>query len=274
MSTVESDYVKILNPLPIELAPSVFWLGECVEIPYRGELLHSGNAVYVIAGEKHSALVEAANSFHVPVVMKQIEALIEERSLPPIKYICVTHSELPHAGGVGHALTQFPDAVVCGEVSDLHLIFPQFADRLHWSEPGETFDLGGTELRVIESVIRDMPYTRWFFDTRSRVLFAGDGFAFSHDHDAKHCGHLAEDVPNLDIPTQMKMFAVAAFNYMEYIDIEPYLQRLDELIFEELDVSLIAPTHGLPMGDPAATLPKIREGFRRASNSISEGLYS
>jgi flavorubredoxin len=119
-----------------------------------------------------------------------------------------------------------------------------------------------------------MPYTRWAFDTRSGTLFAGDGFAFSHHHDEAHCGRCTEDVADIDIPQMMQFFAVSAFNYMEYIDVEPTLKRLDEIIFEELPVKLIAPTHGLPIRDPAATLPLIREGFRRASNSISEGMLS
>jgi flavorubredoxin len=266
--------MKIVNPLPVELAPNVFWLGECVEVPYRGQHLHLGNSVFLIGGERHSALVEAANTFHVPVVMEQVETLLRERGLPDIKHIFVTHSELPHAGGVGHFLTRFPEAEVWGDVSDLHLIFPQFADKLHTVDPGESLDLGGTELVVVESVIRDMPYTRWAFDTRSRVLFAGDGFAFSHEHDATHCGRVAEDVPRIDIPQMMKFFAVSAFNYMEYIDIEPYLRRLESLLLEELQVALIAPTHGLPIADPRGTLPEIFEGFRRASNSVSEGLLS
>jgi flavorubredoxin len=264
--------LKIVNPLPVELAEGVFWLGECIEIPYRGELLHSGNAVFLIAGEEHCALVEAANSFHVPVVMEQITNLLEERDLPPIRYVFITHSELPHAGGVGHLLTRFPDATLIGEVSDLHLIFPQFEDRMRTCEPGESFDLGGTELRVVEAVIRDMPYTRWYFDTRGRVLFAGDGFAFSHEHDAAHCGHLTEQVEGLDIPAMFELFAVSAFNYLEYIDIEPYLERLDTLIFDELQAAVIAPTHGLPIGDPRGTLPQIREGFRRSSNNVTQGL--
>ena len=43
---------------------------------------------------------------------------------------------------------------------------------------------------------------------------------------------------------------------------EPYIRRLDELVLRELDVALIAPTHGLPISDPRGTLPRIREGLR------------
>ncbi len=270
MTSATTD-TKILNPLPIELVPGVFWLGECVEVSYKGTLLHGGTSAYLVAGDDHCALIEAGFT-KVSVLMDQIETLIEIHNLPPVRYVFVTHSEFPHSGGVGHVLHRFPEAVAFGGVSDMQFIFPQLADRFRFSEPGDSVDLGGTELLVVEGVFRDMPYTRWAFDTRRRVLFPGDGFAFTHEHDATHCGHLTEEIPSLDIPAMMALFAVAAFHWVEYVDIEPYLKRLDELVFDELGATLIAPTHGLPIGDPTATLPAVREGLRRVSRSVSEGL--
>lgn len=265
------SYTKILNPLPIEIAPGIFWLGECVEVLHKGELLHGGNSAYLVAGEKHCALVEAGFT-RVPVLMSQITTLVEERRLPEIKYVFVTHSEFPHSGGVGQVLARYPDATAHGGVSDLHLIFPAMVDRFLPSEPGDSFDLGGTDLRVVEAVFRDMPYTRWIFDTRRKVLFAGDGFAFTHEHNAAHCGHFTEDIPALDIPGMMALFAVAAFHWVEYVDIEPYLRRLDVLVFDELGAELIAPTHGLPIANPRKTLDDVYEGLRRVSSSVSEGV--
>jgi flavorubredoxin len=264
-------HVRIVNPLPVEIAPGVFWLGECTEVSYKDHLLHGGTSSYLVAGDKHSALVEAG--FVRPsTLMGQITSLIEQHGLPDIRYVLLTHSEFPHCGGVGHVLDRFPGSIACGGVSDLHLIFPELAHRIQMSEPGDSFDLGGTELQVVEGVFRDMPYTRWFFDTSRRVLFAGDGFAFTHEHDATHCGHFAEDIPTLDIPGMMALFAVAAFHWVEYVNIEPYLERLDELVFEELDAALIAPTHGQPIRDPQATIAQVREGLRRVSLNVSEGI--
>jgi flavorubredoxin len=269
-----TEHAKIVNPLPVELAPGVHWLGQCQEIPYKGDLLHAGNSAFLVAGDKHSALIDAGHTFNTPLIMEHIAEVMAERALPEIKYVFVTHSETAHSGGTGHALARFPGSIAVGEVSDLHLIFPQFEGRFQWADPGESFDLGGTEILVVESVIRDMTYTRWFFDTRSRVLFTGDGFAFSHDHNAAHCGHTTEQVDGLDIPNQMKIFAVSAFNYMQYINIEPYIERLDQLIFDELNVSLIAPTHGLPIADPRGTLPQVREGYRLASATPVQSLFT
>jgi flavorubredoxin len=263
--------IEIINPRPVELAPDVFWLGECVAVHYKGQILHSGISIYLVAGDEHSAIIDAGIT-HIPVVMDQITKVLEERDLPPVRYLFVTHPEVPHSGGIGHLLERFPEAHAYGGVSDLHLVFPQFADRIHTCDPGDTLDLGGTELRVVESVFRDLPYTRWAFDTRRRVLFAGDGCSFSHEHHPRHCGHMTEDVPDLDIPGMMALFAIAAFNWVEYVDIEPYLKRLDDLVFEELDVELICQTHGLPIGDPRRTLPQVNEGLRRVSRSVTQGL--
>ena len=39
------------NPLPRELAPGVFWLGQCMEQPWQGETLHNYNSVYLVRGD-------------------------------------------------------------------------------------------------------------------------------------------------------------------------------------------------------------------------------
>ena len=49
---------------------------------------------------------------------------------------------------------------------------------------------GGFE---IEPVVRDLRTSNWGFDTKTRCLFPGDGFAYSHYHWDGHCGMVAED---------------------------------------------------------------------------------
>ena len=58
------------------------------------------------------------------------------------------------------------------------------------------------------------------------------------------------------------VFAEVTLPWPRLTDMEPYIRRLDELVLRELDVALIAPTHGLPISDPRGTLPRIREGLR------------
>jgi hypothetical protein len=67
---------------------------------------------------------------------------------------------------------------------------------------------------------------------------------------------------SLDVPTQMSRFGAIAFHWTQFVDLEPYISRLDRLLFDELGVEMIAPTHGLPIRDPRVTMSAIRLGLR------------
>jgi flavorubredoxin len=258
------------NPghLPRELAPDLFWIGDCLEQPYRGEIFHGYNSSYLIVGEHSCALIEAGFPPDLEVLDQQLESLLS-RGLPELRYVFMTHQETPHSSGLGRLLERYPTAVACGDVSDFHLVFPQFADRLRSLEIGESIDLGGTELVVVDPVIRDLNTTLWAFDTSRRVLFPGDGFAYSHYHRDGHCGCLAEEADSLDIPDMTALFAELALHWTTFHDMTPFVRRLEQLVLEELEVEMIAPTHGLPIADVKGTLPKIIEGLFLGSGAVS-----
>jgi flavorubredoxin len=150
-------------------------------------------------------------------------------------------------------------------------VFPELIDRFRPMAVGDSLDLGGTEFVIVEAVFRDYIYTRWGFDTRRRILFTGDGFAYSHYHAAGQCGQVAEEVPELDLPDMTSLFSELAFTWTRYVDIEPYIERLDELLFDELKVETVAPTHGLPITDPKRTMAAVRHGLRLGSESRTTG---
>ncbi|MGE4425520.1 MAG: MBL fold metallo-hydrolase [Solirubrobacteraceae bacterium] len=252
------------NPLPREIASGVHWLGQCTGIELEGETLHSYNSSYLVVGEHSCALVEMGLSSDLPVIEAQLDDLLA--GAPPLRYLFISHHESPHAGGIGRWLARFPESTACGNVMDLHLVLPEFADRLQPLEPGDELDLGGTQLRVVEAVFRDMPYTRWVFDTRQRVLFTSDGFAYTHLHSERHCGLLGEEtLGTIDLEQMTAIFAYAAFHWTQLVDVEPFIARLEEML-KELDVAVVAPTHGLPFSDIGAIMPEIRKGFRLGSS--------
>jgi hypothetical protein len=47
---------------------------------------------------------------------------------------------------------------------------------------------------------------------------------------------------------------------------------MKEMVLDELQVDLIAPTHGLVIGNPRATLPAIVDGMRTASAQPTTGM--
>lgn len=247
--------------LPRELTPGIQWMGECLEIPYRGTYLHSGDSAFLVSGDDASILVEAGLPVDLEVIERQLDEVLADA--PPLKYIWATHQETPHAGGIGYFLDRFPDTVFLGNAKDYHLFFPELEHRLQPLAVGESVDLGGTEFRVVKPVIHDLITTQWGFDTRRRALFTGDGFAYAHYHLAGQCTLFAEEVEELDIPDMTSLFSEQSLRWSKYHDMEPIARRLEALM-EELDVQLVGPTHGLPITDVAATLPHIVDGLVNA----------
>ncbi|WP_439552164.1 MBL fold metallo-hydrolase [Falsiroseomonas sp.] len=246
------------NPLPREITPGVFWLGDCLEQRAKGKIYHTYNAAFLICGTEASMLVETGHPKDFPLIDRQMQEILSTRA--PLKYLFVTHQETPHAGGLGRVLSRYPEALLCGDVSDYHLAFPQYEHRLLPMKEGDRIPLGGRDFVAVEPVIRDLRTTWWGFDSGSRVLFPGDGFAYSHYHEDGHCGLCAEEASSLDLPDVSAVFADRALFWTKFTDMNHYVDRL-RLLLERLDVKVIAPSHGLPILDPEATVPKLIEGL-------------
>ena len=248
------------NPLPRELRPGIVWLGDCWEVPFRGTTLHSYNSVYLVEGERCALLVEAGHPQDLDVIQAQLEARLAATGLA-LSYVFATHQETPHSAGIGRVLSSYPSAQLVGDVRDYHFVFPEYEDRFRPMRVGESLDLGGTKFSIVEAVIKDLPSTQWGFDASSRTLFPGDGFAFAHYHDAGMCGRFAEEVVALPIAEMTARFAENALYWTTFTPMDPFVARLEALI-ARCGIEMIAPTHGLPIGDIEATLPAIAEGLR------------
>lgn len=255
------------QPLPRALAPNVFWLGDCQQMQFRGAILHSYNSAYVVKGTESSVLVEAGWPVDFDVLCRQLDEVLADG--PPLRWIWVTHQETPHAGCIARLLERYPDVVARGDVRDYHLFFPELADRFQPIAEGERLELGGTALAVVEPVIIDLPSTQWAFDTRSRALFPGDGFAYAHHHAVGQCGRVVGEVDEaaLDLVSMSAVFAFYALHWMKFTDMRPYGDRLAAFA-AELEVATICPTHGLPITDVDATLPVICRSLLQVNTAL------
>ena len=204
-------------------------------------------------------LIETGHQGDFPVVSRQVREILAERGAA-LKYLFLSHQETPHAGGLGRLLEAYPEMIVHCDVSDYHLSYPEHADRMRQMEIGDEIDLGDRRFIAVEPVIRDLRTSLWGFDTGARALFPGDGFAYSHYHWDGHCGLIAEEATSLDLADVLGVFAERALFWTRFADMNIYSDRLEALL-EELDVAVVAPSHGLPILDLAVTMPKVREGL-------------
>jgi flavorubredoxin len=260
--------------LPRPIAEGVTWLGECLVLPYRGVMLHSYHSLYLIAGKSGSLIVDTGHPKDWATVEEQLDELLTGGA-PPVRYLFPTHAEVPHSANLGRLLAKFPDAEVCGDVRDYHLLFPGCESRLRPMAVGDSIDLGETTFVFVEAVVRDLVTSVWGYDTRSRTLFPGDGFGYMHHHEAGQCGKLAEEAPELPVADLTALFTEIGLYWTHFTDIEPVVRDLDELLSSaERPVEFIAPAHSSPISAPAVTGPKVKSGLRRAGGSRLAGRES
>jgi TPP-dependent indolepyruvate ferredoxin oxidoreductase alpha subunit len=81
---------------------------------------------------------------------------------------------------------------------------------------------------------------------------------------------VAEEAISLDLPDMSSTFADLALFWTKFADMSAYCDRLDHLI-ERLGVKTIAPTHGPPITDVKATVPKVQEGLKAAAMMPESG---
>ena len=255
------------NGLPREILENVFWLGDCLVQRHKGKTYHSYNSSYLVIGSEAALLVETGHPKDFNKLHEQMKRILDDKKIP-LKYMFTTHQETPHAGGIARFLNFYPDVTVYGDVSDYHMAFPMFKNNFSSMEVGDKIDLGGVELVATEPVVRDIRTSLWGMLHPHKILFPGDGFAYSHYHYDGHCGKLAEEAESLDLFEVTSVFAELALFWTNFVDMSVYSDRLIQLI-EELEIKYIAPTHGLPIMDIKTTMPKVIKGLHLPYNKMA-----
>ena len=249
-----------------ELAPGVFWLGRCMEVPVlvRGVNTHFYSSIYVVEGSRSSLVVDSGAPGDWPILDLLLDNLVAD-GLAPVAHIFPTHGEVPHAGNLGRLMDKFREATLCGDIRDYHFVFPDYVERFRELEPGDELDLGERKVVILDALFRDLPATQWALDQGSGVLFAGDGFSYLHHHAADECGKTAEEIIDLPFAEFTAAFAETAFFWTNFTDIEPTIARLTALLNGPRKITAIAAGHGSPISDPPRTVPKLFAGLREVN---------
>ena len=159
--------------------------------------------VYLIKSGSEAALVETAHNGSVPHVLAALDELGVARG--SVKYVCVTHVHLDHAGGAGSYMREFPNArlvvhprgarhmidpakLVAGvrevygpeETARLYgEIIPVPAERVIAAQDGETLEIGDMRLECLDAP-GHAKHHMVFFERTTKSLFAGDAFGISY----------------------------------------------------------------------------------------------
>ena len=235
-------------------------IGACVE----GDHGHEAVRVYVLLNNGRPILIDCGSHLHRYSLMQELEEVLDG-STP--EYVFLTHTELPHSGNLPQIASKWPDIKVM--VSHIMTRYIEIApvlplDQITTVFPDTTLELAGRKLLFLSALLKDQPSTHWIYDLKTRTLFTGDGFGYYHP--AEKCDQFADEIEGGIREEQFRAYHINVFRHMRWVIPEKFNADLDK-VFQKLDVSILAPTHGDAI---RAEIPEHLARVKQAVTTVSD----
>ncbi len=199
---------------------------------------------YLVRGRDKTALLDAVD----PAKIGVLEAYL--RDVPRIDFLISHHTEQDHSGGIPWVLERYPGI----EVLSSETAKPMLADhlgldpaRIRAVADGERIDLGGKTLRVIYTPWVHWPETMSTYLEEDKILFSCDWFG----------SHIAQT--ELFVDGADRILAEAKRYYAEIMMPFRVIVRKNLDKIKDLEISLIAPSHGPIYRDPGSIIAAYRD---------------
>ena len=201
---------------------------------------------YVVQGKEKTALVDTVN----PGFEEELEAKIRQVTDPEtLDYLIMNHAEPDHAGAIPHVMKLSKKASLVttkkgAKMAQLYYGVPE--ERIIVVGDGDTIDLGGKTLRFVDAPWQHWPETMFTYLVENKVLFPCDFLGF---HTAY--GFYDDEVEEF-VPFAQRYFGEIMMPFRKMGQ-----KALEKIA--ELDVELIAPSHGPIHRNPERILELYRK---------------
>jgi flavorubredoxin len=241
--------------MSVQLTDDVTWLAE--SYPHGEKHVHV--SVYLIEHEGGNVLVDSGSFYHREQISERLAETIGDE---PVDALILSHADLPHSGNVPEFRERWPDLQLVSSSGSPEVVGLGDADVT--CEIGGTMDICGRTFTFVDPPLADIQHSTWIFDHGSGALFTADGFGNYHppEHAGKPFGAVDGGIPTEDI----ERYHRDALRWLCYVDPTKLEPALDAL-FDDLDVSVVAPTHGNPI--ESGDLPEYRTRLRTAIERVS-----
>jgi len=201
---------------------------------------------FVIRGSEKTALIDAVDPPKIEMLLSNLRQL----GISKLDYIISNHAEQDHSGGIPYLLEMYHDAVVVTNskcktfLQDLlHIPDEKFLEINH----EDTLSLGDKTLKFMLAAWVHWPETMFTYLEENAILFSGDLFG----------SHLASS--ELFVRDEAKVYFAAKRYFAEIMipfrtNIQKHMQKL-----KDLDIKIIAPTHGQVYDNPEFILEQYEE---------------
>ncbi len=226
---------------PIELRPSIFWIGvndrhtELFEglWPIRKEGISYNS--YLIKDEK-KVIIDLCSKLTMDELFDQIRAFIDPSELD---YVVVNHLEPDHSGALKTLIETAPKVKLLGsaKMKDMLAGFYGITENVQVVADGEELDLGKHKLKFVATPFVHWPETIMTYEITEKILFSCDGFG----------GYGALNGTIFDDPiVPLAWYEEQSLRY--YVNIvasfsKPVKSAIAKLA--GLSVEMVAPSHGL-----------------------------
>lgn len=229
-----------------EIAEDVFWVGvkdwdrrifdALIPLP-EGTSYNS----YLIKGDDKTVLIDTVNPGFEKGLMQNISRYSDVINLD---YVIMNHAEPDHAFTIKSIMKVASDATLIATGRGAKMAMVQYdipEDRIKIVTEGDILELGGKTLKFIEAPWLHWPETMFTYLVEDKILFPCDFFG---SHTA--AGFYADDVEDL-IPMAKRYFGEIMMPFRKL-----GRKAIDKI--EDLDVEIIAPSHGPIHRNPEAII--------------------
>lgn len=220
----------------IMLAKDTYWVGKIDdrEVPFHRLILGKGTTynAYLLKTEKPTVIDTVDMQFG----REFVEYLSELINPEEIQYIIINHTEPDHSGGLAALASRAPHAtIVCTSpaVNELKEMYKLHSRNFLVVKDGDTLDIGGKTLKFKETPYLHTEETMITYCMEDKILYPCDIFS---THVASNT--FFADEAYFDITDDF----IGYYNAI----IHPHRRYVRTLIqaLEDLDVQMIAPSHG------------------------------
>ncbi|MDH5783916.1 MAG: FprA family A-type flavoprotein [Candidatus Bathyarchaeota archaeon] len=231
-----------------EIVPSVFWVGasdwhrrmfdSLISLPYGT----SYNA-YLVVGKNKIALIDTVWTPFADLLLSKIGKIVKTEK---IDYLVMNHAEPDHSGSIPEVLSVAKNAKLVAMKRGIGMakVYYDVPDeRMLEVKEGDTIDLGGKTLRFIEAPWLHWPETIFTYLVEDSILFPCDFFG---SHIAVSC-LFDDEVDDLLLPEAKRYYADIMMPFPVFVK-----KALDKI--KDLDIKMIAPSHGVVYRNPKRIL--------------------
>ena len=193
---------------------------------------------YVVRGSEKTALFDTVDPAKTPVLLNNMVKI----GVDKLDYIIAHHGEQDHSGSLSDVLLMYPDAKIVTNPRCKQMLIDLLdieEDKFVTVDDGQTLSLGDKTLQFVYTPWVHWPETMSTYVIEDKVLFSCDFFG----------AHLATS--SLFVDDEGAVYEAAKRYYAEIM--MPFRKQINANLakLDELDVEIIAPSHGPEYDKPA-----------------------